>query len=108
MRIFLPEQYEIVKQELMSKLNAVKFCSLTKDLWTSVATRGFMTVTCHFLTCDWVLQSSVLSTIHVSNAHTAENLAAELMSITDKWEITEKVACVVIDNASNIMAAVRL
>ena len=46
---------------------------------------------------------SVLSTIHVSNAHTAENLAAELMSITDKWEI-----CVLTDNASNIVAGVRL
>ena len=55
-----------------------------------------------------MLQSFVLCTIHVDNAHSGENLVAELMSIIDKWKITEKVACVVTDNASNIVAAVRL
>lgn len=30
------------------------------------------------------------------------------MSVTDNWGITEKVVCVVTDNANNIVAAVRL
>ena len=54
-----------------------------------------------------MLESAVLSTIHVDDVHTAENLAAELMSITDKWEIIEKAACVIIDNANNTVSAVR-
>ena len=42
------------------------------------------------------------------NLTLTEVIAAELMSVTDNWGITEKVVCVVTDNANNIVAAVRL
>ena len=44
----------------------------------------------------------------VDTDDTAENLATELSSVTNEWEITDKIVCVVTDNASNIVAAVRL
>lgn len=44
----------------------------------------------------------------VNVAHTAENLAAELTSVASEWGITDKIVCLVTDNASNIVAAVRL
>ena len=44
--------------------------------------------------------------LHVDGSHTAEVLVAELVSICDNWGITEKVVCVITDNANNIVAAV--
>ncbi len=108
MRSLLPVKYQEIRQKLKGKLSEVNFCALTTDLWTSRATQGYITLTCHFLTSDWQLHSSVLDTLCVSDSHTAEVLATELMKITEEWGITRKVVCVITDNASNIVAAVRL
>ena len=104
MRSLLPDQYQTTKQELKAKLAETKWCALTTDLWT---TQGYITITCHFLSNRWELHSSVPDTLHVDGSHTAEALAAELVSICDNWGITEKVVCVITDNANNV-AAVRL
>uniref|UniRef100_A0A1X7U085 Uncharacterized protein n=1 Tax=Amphimedon queenslandica TaxID=400682 RepID=A0A1X7U085_AMPQE len=47
---------------------------------------------------SWTIESYVLETTHVDEAHTIENLASELMTITDKWNISSKVHCTVTDN----------
>ena len=108
MRDHLPNLYDLKKRELHERMTKSEYCSLTTDLWTSRATQGFMTVTCHFLTEDWELKSAVLETVHVDEAHTADNLASILTRITDEWNITDKVCCVTTDNAANIVAAVKL
>lgn len=94
MRSLLPAQHEAIGQKLKDRLADTKFCALTTDLWTSRATEGYITVTCHFLSSEWELYSSVLDTLHVNESHTAEVIAADLMSITDNWGITDKVVCV--------------
>ena len=48
-----------------------------------------------------------METAQIEESHTAENIGATLVAITDKWNITEKVCCVITDNANNIVAAVR-
>ena len=45
---------------------------------------GYVTVTCHFLTDDWELKSVVLETTQIEESHTAENIGATLVAITDK------------------------
>lgn len=108
MRNLLPDMYEHCKQSLMEALEQVEYCALTTDLWTSRATESYLTVTCHYITGTWELRASVLETAHVPVAHTAENLAAELTRITTEWNISNKVACVVTDGCSNVVAAIRL
>ena len=93
---------------MKAELAEVEYCALTTDLWSSRTTQGYITVTCHFISSDWKLSSIVLDTLPVDGAHTAENLAAELMSVASEWGITDKIVCLVTDNASNIVAAVRL
>lgn len=51
---------------------------------------------------------SSLNTYQVTSSHTAQNISLELMNVTDMWNITSKVVCVVTDNASNMTAAVKL
>ena len=65
-------------------------------------------MTCHYFTSQWELRSVVLKTVHVTTRHTSENLAAILSGITNEWKITNKVACVVTDNANNMTGAIRL
>lgn len=107
MREHLPHLYETKKKGLMDKLSNVKWCSITTDLWTARTTMGYITVTCHFITPDWTMESAVLETSHVPESHTIINLAAELKKITDEWKITSKIHCAITDGASNIKGAIR-
>lgn len=72
-------------------MGKVEFCSIITDLRTSRTNVGYMTVTCHFIDDDWNLMSVILDTPRIDIAHTAENLAAALLKITDDWDITRKV-----------------
>ena len=107
MRESLPALYQSKRVELMEKLASVTWCSFTTDLWTSNTTMGYITVTCHYINMDWVMESAVLATSHIPEAHTSENLATELKKITDQWKISSKVHCAITDGASNIKGAVR-
>ena len=107
MQDHLPHLYDEAKQELQQLLVSAEYVSLTTDLWTSRATMGFITVTCHFVTPDWQMKSAVLETLHVDRSHTADNIAVLLMKVAEEWNISSKVCCVVTDNANNIVAAVK-
>ena len=103
MRDYLPGLYKNAAEELHSQLMRVEHCSIATDLWTSQATMGYLTVTCHFLTDDWKLESTVLDTVQIQDSHIAEKIGALLLNIT---VITDKICCAVTDNASNIVAAI--
>ena len=108
MRTLLPEKYRSEREALQASISSVKYVSLTSDIWTSRQAEGFMTVTCHYVTNDWKLTSAVLETVSFSASHTAENIAKELGRVADEWSIKAKISCIVTDNASNRIAAVRL
>ena len=93
--------------QLQEQLAKIEYCSITTDIWTSRATMGYVTVTCHFLDDDWELKSFVLETCQIKESNTAENIGATLVDIANRWSISEKVICVITDNANNIVAAVR-
>ena len=61
----------------------------------------------HFIH-SWELKSLVLATIKFSVEHNAEYIAAELKKVTNHWGITHKVVAIVTDNASNMVAAVKI
>ena len=48
-----------------------------------------------------------METAQIEESHTADNIGALLVAITDRWNITEKVCCVMTDNANNMVAAIR-
>ena len=96
-------------QDLQKVLDEVEHCSMTTDFWTSRACEGFVTVTCHIIDKEWNYLSYVLNTYQVTIlSHTAEKKASELKAVTNRWNITEKVIRIVMDNASNMTVAVRL
>ena len=94
------------KDRLKSAMQGVKHVSITTDCWTSRAVESFMTVTVHFITGDWQLQSRVLTTMALRGSHTAEKLSSSLRDVFAAWGILEKVTTCVTDNAANIVSAV--
>ena len=83
--------------------------SLSTDAWTSLVTEAYLGVTCHFIDDNWELVSFNLITLPVEERHTAENIALWLENVAEKFNISfENVLAIVHDNASNIVAALRI
>ncbi|KAK3887901.1 hypothetical protein Pcinc_008051 [Petrolisthes cinctipes] len=105
-RKHIPNKYHEVVQQVKNELREIPHISLTTDIWTSRQTRGFLTVTAHYICANWNMKSAVLETARIKKDHTAENIAEELTRILKQWDILDKVYCIVTDNGANIVAAV--
>lgn len=103
----IPQEFERAKAALFVELQSVTYMSLTTDCWSSRRMEPFMTVTVHSIV-NGQLESRVLVTCPMTGSHTANNLSSKLETIASECCLTEKVVCVVTDNASNIVAAVNL
>lgn len=106
-RTLLPGIYKKETERIKKELEKAKDIALTTDIWTSRQTKGFITVTAHFISPEWELKSAVLETVRLTKAHTANNIAEELQLICNKWNMMDKVCSIVTDNAANMVSAIK-
>ena len=66
---------EVLKQCLK---NEAQFIALTTDIWTSLATENYFSVTAHYTDSNWELQAFVLETLSFPERHTGVNIADKL------------------------------
>ena len=98
----------------MQEMDGVEYLyyyqSTTTDCWTSQQTKGYMTVTLHFINAQWQLRSRVLSTstTQVGGSDDAQNLAPGMQKVFQARGISEKVKTITSDNSPNVKAAVEL
>ena len=77
-------------------------------MWSSSNMTPYMSLTIHYITADWTLQSKCLETRYIPQNHTADVLAEALQFALADWELDErKMACITTDNGANIVAAIR-
>lgn len=77
-------------------------------MWSSSNMTPYMSLTIHYITADWTLQSKCLETRYIPQNHTAVALAEALQSALADWALDEgKMACITTDNGTNIVAAIR-
>ena len=103
----LSEMYNTVKETVLAELNKATSVSLTTDVWTSRATQGYITVTCHYIDLDWKIRNYVLQTRILEEKHNGENIGNVLVDCMTEWNIRDKVTAVVTDNAANMAVAAR-
>ncbi|KAK3865123.1 hypothetical protein Pcinc_029238 [Petrolisthes cinctipes] len=65
-RKHIPNKYHEVVQQLKNELREIPHISLTTDIWTSRQTRGFLTVTAHYICANWNMKSAVQSSSQLS------------------------------------------
>ena len=102
-------KFETCKDKLKKRLAAEAFSmALITDIWTSMATEAYMTVTCHFIDPNLKLQNFVLEMIGFPERHTGVNIAEKLKEVGERWGITHKVIIVSHDQGSNMEAAMEV
>ncbi len=98
--------YERKKAQLIENLKG-KDVAFTTDLWSSLGKQGFITLTYHFISDDWIMKSGVLATRHMPEKHSGLNIATRIDEIREEFGIKpEQVAGISSDNASNMDVAV--
>lgn len=104
---FYNETVDLVKCRLE---RAFAVC-LTTDGWTSRTNDSFYSITAHYIVEEEnniFLSSDLLGCISYTERHTAENISNKLKEAIDQWQVTNKIAAVISDNAANMKAAVRI
>ena len=92
---------------MASEIRQLDYISLTHDIWTSLATQSFGTITCHYIDESWALNCKVLETSIFDGQHTAENIAESMKVVHAKWKLPPS-PILVTDNASNEVKAANL
>ena len=74
--------YKSEKEKLQNLLNSIqgRIC-LTSDLWTSISTDGYLTLTAHFVDQEWKLQKIILNFIHMPLPHSSVALSKKINSL---------------------------
>ena len=65
-----------------------------------------MTITAHYISDEWKLESNVLCTTEMAERHTGSNSASRICEVLGAWNILDsRVSALVTDNASNMTVA---
>ena len=102
----LKHRHSLSIEKLKEKLDKeAESVALTTDIWTSVATEAYITVTAHYFEKDWKIQSFVLQTPAFPERHTGTEIANKVKEICDNFRISEKVSYILHDQAANMMCS---
>ena len=101
----LKRKHDVGKEQLKKNLKEALSVSLTTDIWSSLATEGYVTVSAHYLTPDWHMCSYVLETSGFLEHHTSDNIANKL---GEQYDLNNKVSTFVHDRAANMVRALEI
>ena len=99
----LKQRYAAMKHTLQESFRLCGSVALTTDIWTSRATQAYITITAHYITEEWKIQSYVLCTCEMPERHTGINIATRIREAAETWNIDDEHV-----NASNMSAAVNI
>ncbi|RXM92225.1 Zinc finger BED domain-containing protein 1 [Acipenser ruthenus] len=92
---------DVIKRELATASSI----ALTTDIWTSIATEAYLSVTAHFITPAWTMKTINLTSKPLTERHTGGNIVAWVEEVLKKFEISPaQVAALVRDNGSNVVS----
>ena len=104
----LQEHYAKAKTTVIGMLEEPMNITLTTDIWTSVATQSYITVTAHFISSSWELKTCLLQTTNFPENHTADNICEKLQEILSNFNVScSKVVSIVHDQGSNMQCCGR-
>lgn len=108
LKALVKKTYDEKKQVMQKELDEASNVYITTDIWTSINTESFLSITCHFLHNNDEMRTYILHTDKVEGKHTGVTIAEHLKKVFNDCKIENKVRAVVTDNAANMAAAVRM
>ncbi|KAG8375311.1 hypothetical protein BUALT_Bualt10G0087100 [Buddleja alternifolia] len=100
--------YEAEKEKFKTILASVSSrIGLISDLWSSIVSNGFMTITAHYVDDNWVLQKKVLIFRHLPPPYDSQSIGEKLVNFLQEWGIERKIFTITLDNARDSVKYVK-
>jgi hypothetical protein len=74
--------------------------SLTGDMWTSNQKLGYLCLTCHFISKEWVLHKIIIRFSMLETPHNSVNMFNIVLKSMQEWNLEDKLFSFTLDNAS--------
>ena len=107
-RTGVPKLYQDVKSKTTPQLSSAISVGYTTDIWSSIATESYITLTPHFITSNFEQKSFILATRKMPERHTGVHIEEDVLQLLSEWNL-EKASGTSIpmttDNASNMETA---
>ncbi len=103
----IPSIYDKLKLLVAELLQAQQHVSCTTDIWSSPAHDSLLSLTAHFITHEFERKSVCLQAVKFNESHTGSNIASVINSCLQSWKLTDKLTCIIRDNAANYVAGLR-
>jgi len=101
-RNWIMQGYQIHKATVKNALhNAISKIHIAFDLWTSGNCLSLNGVTAHFLDANFKTQSILLSSPEQSESHYGVDIADQVITVIEDFDIASKLGFFVLDNALN-------
>jgi len=103
----IENRYKAEKQKVCDVINSeADYIAITADMWTSMATESYLTMTVHYLNSQWLMKSLIPGTMPLSESHTAANLVVWIKEMVDDCGTSkEKIVAFLHNNCKIILAS---
>ena len=75
----MPKLYQDVKLKITPQLLSATSVGYTTDIWSSVATESYITLTAHFITSDFEQKSYILATRNMPERDTGVHIEERVL-----------------------------
>lgn len=103
----IKERHALLHSKVEHLAKSAQSICLTIDLWSNRQMKSFIGITGHML-INYSLQSVLFACNRVKGRHTAANILSHYEEVIASFNIGHKIAAVITDNASNMVAAFSL
>ena len=103
----IKERHALLHNKVEHLAKSAQSICLTIDLWTNRQMKSFIGITGHML-INYSLHSVLFACNRVKGRHTAANILSHYEEVVASFNIGHKIAAVITDNASNMVAAFSL
>ncbi len=105
-QVAIPQLYSRTRDSVLDELKNLKYFSATTDLWSSSTMEPYISLTVHFITEEWRLDSKCLQVLFIPEDHTGKNLAEALKLSLEQWSLQQdSLVAITTDNGSNVILA---
>ncbi|CAG7724658.1 unnamed protein product, partial [Allacma fusca] len=107
----LTQMSKIVKTKVLpdirKELNTIDAATISLDLWTSHRKDGVLANKIFYINSNFVLKKRTIAIIEVNERHDAPYICKMIMNILKDFNIVEKFKCIVTDNRSSVIKAMK-
>ncbi|XP_045202879.2 zinc finger BED domain-containing protein 4-like [Mercenaria mercenaria] len=98
----IKEKADQIRKRITTNMHTANYICFTIDLWSNRQMKAFLGINGHYIN-NWEMHSAMIACNRFIGRHTGENIRNEFDKVVSTYNLENKIACVISDNASNMV-----